>query len=273
MNRRAEPGSDITSFATPILINMLNRPVRLADSLAELSQAAGRVLVAHDGSDAAAPGGHGGDTPADVQLIRPRRFEDRGGFVNRGFRSNLDAHLQAARLAKSSGVERALILEDDLSFSSAWSSYGAALLDDLDHRDWHLASLGYLDVWKEAPGLDTDLPYGWVRFSGRVNGAQAYFLHHRAFDWWIDHLEAIAVGVPGDDLQGPMASDGAINTFAWTRPEVIRLLAVPNMVGTRPTRSDITPGTLDRLPVVGDLVERLRIIRRRRSGASTTNFD
>lgn len=254
MNPQSQHGVDIVSFAKPILINMEDRPERLKDSLLELSDAARRPVTADD-----------------LQLIRPREFTESGGFASTGFRSNLDAHLRAARWARAARFERVLVMEDDLSFGPMWPIHGAALLDRLADRRWHLANLGYLDVWNRAPEFDPVTGPGWLEFTGQVHGAHAYFIHRSGLDAWIAHLEAVAAGTPGDDLQGPMPSDGAINTFPWVNTETVRLLALPNMVGTRPTRSDITPGMVDRLPLLGDLVEHLRAVRRRH-GPKVTNF-
>jgi hypothetical protein len=251
--------ANLLSFARPVLINMLNRPERLRDSLEELAAVVGRPV----------------SVDQDVHLIRPRQFDDAGGFANQGFRSNLDAHLQAARWARDNDVERLLVLEDDIAFAPAWAQHGDALLAQLGERDWHLASLGYLDVWNAAPGpeaLDGGASGGWVRFTEQVNGAHAYLVNSTAFDSWIRHLEAVAEGTPGDDLQGPIPSDGAINTFCWVNPDAIRLVAVPNLAGTRPTRSDITPSTIDRVPMLSDLAERVRSWRRRRHGSKVANY-
>lgn len=247
---------DLVSFAKPILINMENRPERLRDSMAELSDAVGRPL----------------NVGAEVELIRPKIFDDAAGFTNAGFRSNFDAHLRAAYWARDTDADRVLVLEDDLSFGPGWPIHGVELLERLETENWQLASLGYLDAWGEAPKVESDVRPHWVHFTGRVNGAHSYFLHRSGIEAWIEHLEAVVSGTPGDQLQGPMASDGAINTFAWVNPHVVRLLAVPNMVGTRPTRSDITPAPVDRLPVLGGLAEQLRSLRRR-YGAKATNFD
>ncbi len=244
------------SFAKPILINMENRPERLRDSVAELSAAAGKPVSAG----------------VDVHVIRPQVFDEPAGFTNCGFRSNFDAHLRAAYWARDNGVDRMLVLEDDLSFGPRWAAEGTELLERLETENWQLASLGYLDTWGEAPKAEHGGRPRWVPFTGRVNGAHAYFVHRSGLAEWIEHLEAVASGTPGDQLQGPMASDGAINTFAWVNPHVVRLLALPNMVGTRPTRSDITPGAVDRLPVIGGLAEQLRGLRRR-FGAKATNFE
>ncbi len=262
MAQPVTPGVDLASFAHPILINLADRPERLADSLSELSGAFGRTVAAGD----------------DVHLVRPVRFSEAAGFANPGYRSNTHAHLQAAHWARESGRERVLVLEDDLAFSPAWAAWGPRLVQDLADRPWQLANLGYLDLWSEAPSrADDPLPgtvspslpggVGWSRFAGRVNGAHAYFLHRSVLDVWIEHLEQVLHGEPGDDLRGPMASDGAINTFFWVNPGMVRLLAVPNLVGTRPTRSDIDPNPIDRLPIVGPVAEVARRLHRRRGKA------
>ncbi|MEM9565179.1 MAG: hypothetical protein AAGA93_21330 [Actinomycetota bacterium] len=259
------PGVDLVSFAHPVLINLPEREDRLVDSLAELSIAAGRPVAVGD----------------DVHLIRPERFSDAAGFANPGYRSNTHAHLQAATWAKERGLERVLVLEDDLAFGPAWSMWGSRLVEALATGSWDLANLGYLDVWNEAPtvpdepiigggGTGVD-PAGWARFAGKVNGAHAYLLAESILDDWIAHLEAVLAGRPGDDLRGPMASDGAINTFFWVHSDRVRLLAVPNLVGTRPTRSDIDPGRIDRLPMVRSVVESARRWNRRR-GRRAINY-
>lgn len=267
MAQSVSPGVDLASFAHPVLINLPERPERLADSLDELSTAAGRPMVAGD----------------DVHLVRPVRFDDPGGFLNAGYRSNTHAHLQAATWAREQDKERILVLEDDLAFSPAFAAWGPRLIEALAEETWQLANLGYLDLWSEAPArpdeplagtVSPSLPAGagWARFAGRVNGAHAYFLHRSAYDVWIDHLETVLVGEPGDDLRGPMASDGAINTLFWIRPELVRLVAVPNLVGTRPTRSDIDPSPVDRLPVLGSLAEVARRWVRRRRREQAINY-
>ena len=247
---------DLIEFASLALINMANRPERLQESLSELGAVAGREVQAG----------------VDVHLIRPKQFDDAGGFTNPAFRSNLDAHLQAARWAKETGADRVLVLEDDVSFGSDWLRHGPRLLTELAGREWHMANIGYLDVWNEAAQAGADSAAGWVRFTGRVNGAHAYLINHTGYDRWNEHLEVIATGTTGDDLRGPMSSDGAMNTFSWVDADVIRLLAVPNMVGTRPTKSDITPSQVDRFPVIGDAAERLRAWRRRRYGSTVANY-
>lgn len=239
--------TDLLVFASAALINLDDRPDRLADTLAALSEALGRPIEAG----------------RDVHLIRPIRYADPAGFVKAGYRSNTHAHLQAARWAQELGHERLLVLEDDVAFGPEWQQWGPGLLADLEGRCWHLASLGYRDEWGEAPRRLDGGEAGWVRFSGQVLGAHAYLLHRTAYDEWIAHLETVLEGEPGDDLQGPMPSDGAINTFFWMGEDRVRLLAVPTVVGTRATRSDIDPSFLDRLPVVGALAEVARRWHRR----------
>lgn len=255
MTPSVAPVADLLVFARPVLINLAERRDRLDDSLDELAEALGRRPVVGE----------------DLHLIRPRRFDDAAGFASPGFRSNFDAHLRAAHWAREARAPRLLVLEDDVAFNPAWRRFGPDLLARLTLRPWDLASLGYLDDFGEAParpapdgGDDASGPAGWTRFSARVNGAHAYLVNGPSLDDWIGHLEAVRDGTPGDDVLGPMASDGAINTFTWADPRRIRLVAVPNLVTTRPTRSDISPGLIDRLPVVSSAVEQARRWRRRR---------
>ncbi len=240
----------------PIIINLRSRQDRLHDSLAELSRAFNRTV----GRD-------------DVHLIRPPRFDEPSGFSNVGFRSNLEAHLAAARLSQDNSNMVNLILEDDIAISSAWATAADGLLSELNDRPWQIANLGYLDHWGEvaaASAQNEETGPRWLPFRGKVNGLHAYLLHRSVLDRWIAHLDTVAHGEPGDQLLGPMPSDGALNTFTWVEPHAVRLLAVPNLVGSRPTRSDISPRGIDRLPVVRALAERARRqrFRRRRDAAS-----
>jgi hypothetical protein len=234
---------NLLDFAAPVLINMADRPRRLRDSLTELARAAQRPKLTAD----------------DVDIIRPTVFDDPAGFTNTAFRSNFDAHLRIARWALASDHERVLVLEDDIAFHPQWQVLGPPMLTELLDQPWHLATLGYQNVYHEAPqAAGPDEAPSWVRFSQRVDGAHAYLLHRDGLASWVEHLSAIWEGEPGDPVRGPMASDGAINTFTWADPSRIRLLAVPNLVGTRPTRSDITPSPYDRLPLVRTLAEETR---------------
>ncbi len=233
----------LLSFAFPILINLPDRKDRLRDSLRELEKLAGEPVEAGVG----------------FHLLRPPTFTDAGGFVNAGFRSCLHAHLEAARFARDHGLERVLILEDDIAFGSSWVRRQQQVLTDLEGFDWDIVNLGYLD----GPGAPTANPeFSWERFTGEVIGCHAYLVTGAFLPHWIDHLEAIASGVPGDHLQGPMSPDGALNTITWLAPETRRFLANPSLVDQRASRSDINTRAIDRVRFLRPLIERIRRMRR-----------
>jgi hypothetical protein len=215
-----------------MLINMPDRTDRLKVAMRELSRLADREMQVGE----------------DVDLIVPRRFDDAGGFINAAYRSCLDSHLQAARHGLASGDDWVLVFEDDFTFDRRWLTIEHEALSYLRDNEWDLASLGYIraELRPSSPGV----AFEWQRFSGELAGSHAYLLHQRFLPTWIDHLEAIAVGQPGDDLQGPMAPDGATNTITWRKPEVVRLVAAPCMFSDRPSRSDLMPSRLDRTPVL-----------------------
>jgi len=62
-----------------ILINLEHRTDRLKDSIEALASGMGRSV------------------DDNVYILRPRKFEEAGGFINAGYRSCLDSHLRAAQ--------------------------------------------------------------------------------------------------------------------------------------------------------------------------------
>ena len=242
---------DLLSFARPILINLPHRTDRLADSLAELRWVAGRPVE---------PG-------VDLEVLRPTELTEANGFINANYRNCLISHLRAARWGRENGVERLLVLEDDIQFERRWPAEGPAALSELNDLDWDIANLGYLGTVDPDGNRVTRASTVWHRFTGEVIGSHAYLVNGRFFDTWITHLEAIAVGEAGDRLRGPMSPDGALNTMTWVEPTTARYVAVPSLVNQRPSRSDVNTGLLDRMPGIAWGVSRMRagrqLVRRR----------
>jgi hypothetical protein len=59
-----------------------------------------------------------------------------------------------------------------------------------------------------------------------------------------------------------MHVDGAYNTFRRANPDVPAFIATPVCSDERPSRSDVTPGRLDRLPFLRPLVQVARSTKR-----------
>jgi GR25 family glycosyltransferase involved in LPS biosynthesis len=242
--------ADLFEIGPVVLINMENRADRLRDTL--------RALDRHV---------RPGVTARDLQVLRPRRFDDAAGFLSTAYRSCLHAHLQAAEMAAEAGWPALVVLEDDVHFLDAWTHHGAALLAALAETPHDLAMLGYQDdlghVADTEPGADGA---HWQRFDGEVTGSHAYLVNGRYLESWIEHLRAISVGTPGDTVRGPMGPDGAINTAAWAKPDTIRLIPRPNLVAQRPSRSDINTSAVDRITLlrpIASAARRARVVRSR----------
>jgi hypothetical protein len=247
----------LVDTAFTVLINLPRRTDRFRATMRELDRVTGRRL-------------HVGE---DLELLRPPTFDEAAGFINPAYRSCLHAHLEAARLGQASGADRVLVLEDDVTFHPAWDHLESRALAELAGTDWDIANLGWESATEPA---DLDSPHVplvddagegadrsaenragragagddvWQRFRGELIGSHAYLLTGRFLPTWIAHLEAIAHGVPGDDLRGPMAPDGALNTITWVDTSVVRLRAVPSLAGQRPSRSDVNTRWIDRVPL------------------------
>lgn len=119
---------ELLAYASTVLINLPTRHDRLRDSMDELRRLAVREIA----------------IGSEIEIIRPRRFEQEGGFASTAHRSRLDAHLQAALWARGRGVERLLVLEDDFRFDPRWSDLGPRMLAELHETDWDIANLGFI---------------------------------------------------------------------------------------------------------------------------------
>lgn len=230
-------------YAKPVLINMPERTDRLRDSLRELSWASGRPV-----------------TEDDIYLLTPPQFDDAAGFINAGYRSCLHAHLEAAKWGLANGVERLLVFEDDIQFAPDWRTTGVAALEQLEAEPWDLATLGYLPNLGGPEQLGT---FEWQRFDGEVIGSHAYVVNGPFLPRWIQHLEAISTGKPGDELTGPISPDGAFNTIVWVDPNIKRFLANPSLVDQRPSHSDINLSRVDKMTALSLPVRLLRRLQNR----------
>ena len=76
----------------------------------------------------------------------------------------------------------------------------------------------------------------------------------------VDFLETVLRRPPGHPDGGPMHVDGAYCTFRNQNPEVITLVAHPNLGWQRRSRGDITPRWFDRVPVLRTLIDLARAI-------------
>jgi glycosyl transferase, family 25 len=173
---------------------------------------------------------------ASIQLFPAVRPADRGGFPSLGARGCFMSHLNVLREAASQGLQRILILEDDLNFAEDFSIRAVGLLEDLAARPWSVFYGGY----HLGPG---------VRFAGQgcvavTPDVALETSHFMAFQGQAIHEAAAYLGAmlerkPGDPLGGPMHVDGAYNWFRRAHPHYVAMAAVPELGYQRASRTDI----------------------------------
>jgi hypothetical protein len=179
-----------------------------------------------------------------VRFFDAMRPEGPGDFPSTGAHGCYLSHLQVLRQARADGVQRLLVLEDDVMFS-ADMALGRTLADGLHPGGWHLAYPGHAQPAK--PG-----PLRWQATSEPLVCAHCYAVNGPALDLVVTHLEACLGRPAGHPLGGAMHVDGALTLMRQQQPMLVTLLASRSLAGQRSSRSDIIgPSWLDRLPLAG----------------------
>ena len=82
----------------------------------------------------------------------------------------------------------------------------------------------------------------------------------------LEFLETVMARPAGHPLGGPQHYDGALNTFYFQYPDVKVVVAEPSIAFQRRSRSDISTGRFDAMPVIGRLIALYRALRYRFTG-------
>ncbi|MDQ4142588.1 MAG: glycosyltransferase family 25 protein [Actinomycetota bacterium] len=195
---------------------------------------------------------------------RPR---DAWPFGSIGEKGAFLSHLAVLREARDDDLRTVLILEDDAQFAGDFLANWSAVNEEVRAGYWDLLHLGHLRV------LGTTIPTTTpgarlerLEPSAGLLGAHCYAVQGRCLDPLIKHFERQSGGVRGDDLYGPMPSDGTLSTFARTNPQVKRYVVIPSLCRQRSSRSDISPRLFDRVPVVRQASRMWRVMKNRRPG-------
>ena len=244
--RETKPGDLLTTFDALYVINLPNRADRRREFDAEL----GRV-----GLSLADP---------RVRLFAAIRPEDKGGFPDIGSRGCFMSHLGVMTAALAEGFESIVVCEDDLDFSRDFGARIAALLPALERLPWDIVYAGFqtppagdpVDGHPEIRLVAPDEPIVCMHF---------IFFRATALAPLVAYLERMLTRPTGDPAGGPMHVDGALSRFRADHPEIRTLVVVPALGHQRSSRTDIHAlAWFDRMPVVRDIVTRLRRLRLRR---------
>ncbi|MBD2020540.1 glycosyltransferase family 25 protein, partial [Leptolyngbya sp. FACHB-36] len=161
-------------------------------------------------------------TPQSVEIFPAIRPETLDGFPSFGARGCFLSHLKILRQAKADGLNSVLVMEDDLTISEQFSATSANWMRQLQQTEWGFVYFGHIESVADATEPLTP-------FVGPLATTHFYAVHHRVLDRLIDFLELVQSRPPGHPDGGPMHLDGAFTTFRQQNPDVLTLIAAPNL--------------------------------------------
>jgi glycosyl transferase, family 25 len=199
--------------------------------------------------------------PGGVTLYTATRFSDRGQFPSPSIRGCFTSHSDCLKDALTHGRPNVLMLEDDVTFATAFPILLPSILSQLETLDWDLCYFGHEDTGDIAKANTRTQEIRLCPYAGELRTTHFYLVNGRILERLTTHFDRLASGTPGDPHYGPMPVDGAINTFRLLNKEIKTLISDPKLGWQRPSRSDITPRFFDRLEYLRPAVDALRHIK------------
>ena len=173
-------------------------------------------------------------------------------------RKIIKSHLNILREAHNKGVEKLLILEDDVDFVKDIKHVLSEVLDELDVLDWDICYFGHhLSLEQSGDNL-------FHKYEQGIQTTHFYAVKGEVIPRLISFLELVLSRPPGHPEGGAMHVDGAISTFRGQNADV-KTVVLCNPIGyQRPSRTDIHELSLyDRIPLVKNIVSVIRSVIRR----------
>lgn len=190
-------------------------------------------------------------TPNKIEIFPAIRPESAENFPSISIRGCFSSHLRILKQAKRDGLANVLVMEDDLTIAKKFVPNQSAIVEQLSQSDWGFVYLGHRqEVSKDTPVKLQPFPANeWILTT------HFYGVNSTIFDRLINFLEE-SQRRPADHPQGGATyPDWAYSYFRAQNPDVVTLIAAPNLGWQRSSRSDLH-GTAwyDTTPVVRDLV-------------------
>lgn len=195
-------------------------------------------------------------TPGRIEIFPGQRPSDAAGFWNTAVRGCFLSHFMIIKLAAQMRLENVLILEDDLVFSQRLLEDQAGVIEQLRNQPWSIAHLGH----NEASTRES-ISFQPVEPGRNVTTLHLYAVNGPVLGRLADFLEQVQQRPAGHPLGGPMYPDGAISMFRAQNPDVLTLMAQPNLGYQRPSPSDLAPRWFDRAPIVKTVSKAGRAVR------------
>ena len=197
--------------------------------------------------------------PGAVQLYAAQRFTDRAGFPSSpSVRGCFYSHLDCVRTAHQLRKKSVLIMEDDIALSSSINRLTPSILSQLKATPWDFFYLGHGHTGDIGHANSRTTELVLTPMKTKVAGAHFYAINSRIFTRLLAYLDRVRTGIEGDQEFGPMPLDGAYNVFRHLNSDVQTKLAMPKLGWQKPSRSDISPQSLDRLKSLQPVLSLLR---------------
>jgi hypothetical protein len=192
-----------------------------------------------------------------IELFPAVKPKEKLGFPSIGARGCFLSHFQILTTALQRNLPNVLIVEDDLMISPELQKHLGSIITDLESRDWGIVYFGHIE---QVPKLGEPK---LVAFDQPVITSHFYAVNGPVIPRLVKYLEQVQEREEGHPLGGPMHVDGALTMFRQANPDVLTLIAHPNLGKQRPSRSNINCPWYERLPIIQQAADFGRIVRDR----------
>ena len=184
--------------------------------------------------------------PGKVEIFPAIRPADKEGFPSIGACGCFRSHLSIFKVAAQQNARNALMVEDDLTISDKFHEQFDSIARQLGETKWDFAYLGHVLELPSSPAQVLMTP---CTPETKLMTTHFYAAGGAILPRLIEFLEQMQQRPPGDPRGGPMHVDGALSTFRRQNPDVVTLVAHPNLGFQRSSPSDVAQRKwVDRYP-------------------------
>lgn len=170
-----------------------------------------------------------------VRIFAAVRPADSRGFSSIGARGCFLSHLGALKEAARSGARSVLLLEDDVDFSTDFTTRWPAIAKQLAIHDWDV----FYGAWLQLDQPLTGRGLLVLPPAVSVMGAHMVAIRGPAINEALTYLNAMLTRPAGDPQGGPMHVDGAYGWYRAAHPERVTLFQSVPLAHQRSSRTDI----------------------------------
>ena len=200
-------------------------------------------------------------THPSVQLFTAVRPTEQGDWPSIGARGCFMSHLQVLQDAEHHGYENILILEDDIDFVKEFNLRFIEVNQILNRLNWDIFYGGY-ELFNQEIRSNNDSLLKTIDSTTSVGTTHFIAFNKTTLVLVREYLDVMISRKGGDPNGGPMHVDGAYSWFRTVYPQIITVIATPQLGYQRSSRTDIHDlGWKDQLPVVRRIMMILRKVK------------